>query len=98
MHGRGCEERLAVRARDADVATPTQSTAPDAWCEATLYPRPSRLWGFELRRFLSSARGLERLVVGLRPDGEFAVGRLSPWCTPDGWDTRDQWPGHTGSA
>jgi hypothetical protein len=40
IHGRGCEERLEVRARYADVATLTPIKAPDALREAPLHPRP----------------------------------------------------------
>ena len=75
-HGRSGAEVLEGRAREAAVATLTQINAPDAWREAPLHPRPSRLVGYELRRFLPSACGLDRLGGGLRPDGELPGGVL----------------------
>ena len=74
IHRRGSEQLLEVRARQAEVPTLAQIKAPDALREAALHPRPQRILGFELRRLLALARGLDRLMVGLGPDGELAWG------------------------
>ena len=96
IHRGGREELLEVRARQPQVPTPAEIKAPDALREAALHPCPQRILGFELRRLLALARGLERLMVGLRADRELAGGALARRCTPGGRDTRDRWPRQTG--
>ena len=72
IHGRRRQELLEVRARQPKVATPAQIKAPDALREATLHPGPQGVLGFELRRLLPLAGGLDGLMVGLGADRELA--------------------------
>jgi hypothetical protein len=65
-----------VRPCEPQVPTPAEIKAPDPLRQATLHPCPQRILGFELRRLLALPRGLERLVVGLQPDGELAGRRM----------------------
>ena len=74
IHRGGREQLLEVRARQPDVATAAQSKAPRALREATLHPGPQGVLGFERRRLLPLAGGLDGLVVGLQPDRELPWG------------------------
>src|SRR5215831_2756761 len=76
IHGGGREQVLEVRAREADGPTPAEIEAPDPLRQAALHPGSQRILGCELRRLLALPRGLERLMVGLQPDGELARSRL----------------------
>jgi hypothetical protein len=61
-----------MRARDAQIATLAQIAASYAWREATFNARSQGILCGALRRRLALPRRLERLVVGLPPDGELA--------------------------
>jgi hypothetical protein len=61
-----------------DVTGPAQATAPDALRVRALDPGPSCVLGFERGGLLALPRGLERLVVRLRPDRELAGGFFGP--------------------
>jgi hypothetical protein len=74
IHGCGGEEVLEVRARNADGPTLPERKAAEALREAALHPRPEGLLLFALVCPLALARGLERLVVGLRPDRKLPRG------------------------
>ncbi len=52
--------------------------------EAALDPRPEGILGFECCRLLALARRLDRLMVGLRPDGELAGGSSRRGACPAG--------------
>jgi hypothetical protein len=65
-----------VRARQPDVSTPAQIKASRALREAALHPCLQCILGFELRCLLALPCGLDRLVMGLRPDGELAGSRV----------------------
>src|SRR5215216_3447626 len=74
IHG-GCrQELLEVCAREATVPTLAQIEASYALREATLHARPQGILCGEFRCLLALPRRLERLVVGLQPDGELARG------------------------
>jgi hypothetical protein len=74
VHRGGRQELLEVRACQPQVPTPAQIEASRALREATLDPCTQGVLGFELRGLLALPRGLDRLVVGLGPDGELAWG------------------------
>ena len=62
----------------SEIPGPAQATAPDALRVRALDPGPLGILGFELSGLLPLPRGLDRLVVGLRPDGELAGGVFGP--------------------
>lgn len=64
MHGGRHEERLQVRAPQAQITTPAESEAPYSLREATPNTCPQGILRGELRRLLALPRGLECLVVG----------------------------------
>src|SRR5687768_4762845 len=72
IHGGRRQELLEVRPCQPDVSTVAQIKSSRALREATLDPGPQGVLGFERRRLLALPCGLERLVVGLGPDGELA--------------------------
>jgi hypothetical protein len=61
-----------MRARQAKIPTPAAIEASDPLREAALHSRPQGILRGELRRLLALPRGLECLMVSLRPDGELA--------------------------
>jgi hypothetical protein len=73
IHGGGIEPLLEVRAREADVPTPAEVEAPDPLRQAALHLGSQRILGFELRRLPALPCSLERLMVGLQPNGELAM-------------------------
>jgi hypothetical protein len=72
MHGGGIQQLLEVRARQAQVPTPTEINAPNALRQAALHPCPQGVLGVELRGPLALPRRLERLMVDLWADRELA--------------------------
>jgi hypothetical protein len=76
MHGRCHQELLEVRAREAKGSTLAEIKAPDPLRQAAIDTRPQRILRCELRRLLALPRRLERLMMGLRPDGELAGSRF----------------------
>src|SRR5215472_9523381 len=85
IHRRGSEELLEVRERQANISTLAEIKTPDPLGEATLDPRPQRILRFELRRLLALPRGLDGLMVGLRPDRELPWGVFRPGACLAGW-------------
>ena len=63
-----------MRPCQPNVSTAAHIKAPRALREATLDPCPQGILGFEFRRLLALPRGLDGLVVGLRPDRELTWG------------------------
>src|SRR6266508_3162304 len=63
---------LQMGFREPEVVGSAQATASDAVRVRALDPGPSGILGCELGGLLPLPRGLDRLVVGLRPDGELA--------------------------
>jgi hypothetical protein len=57
----------------ANVATLSQTTPPDGLCVRALNARPPGIVGRERGRLLPLPCGFDRLVMGLRPDGELAL-------------------------
>jgi hypothetical protein len=76
MHRRCRQELLEVRARQPKVSTPAEIKSAYALREAALHTRPQGILDVEGRRLLPSACGLDGLMVGLRPDREFAGSRV----------------------
>jgi hypothetical protein len=64
---------LEVRACESNAPPPAKIKAPAPLREAALHPCPQRILGYELRRLLPLPCGLDRLMMGLRADGELAV-------------------------
>jgi hypothetical protein len=64
-----------VRPHQANIPTPAEVEAPEPLRQAALHPGSQRVLGFELRRLLALPCRLERLMVGLQPDGELARSR-----------------------
>ena len=64
-----------MRPREAEISTPAEIKASDALREAALDACPQRVLGFEGHRLLPLPCGLDRIVVGLRPDRELAWSR-----------------------
>ena len=61
-----------------DVAGPAQATAPDGLRVCPLDSGPPGILRFELDGLLPLPGGLDRLVVGLRPDRELERGVFGP--------------------
>jgi hypothetical protein len=76
MHGRRRQELLELGARQPNVPTLAEIKASDPLREAALDPGPQGILGFERRRLLALTRGLDRLVVDLRPNRELAGSRV----------------------
>ena len=64
--------------------------------QATLHPRPQGILHCELRCLLPLPCGLERLVVGLRVDGELAWSRLRGGAGTAGGTLATGWPRQSG--
>src|SRR3712207_8656764 len=75
---------LQMRLGEPEIASPAQTTASDALRVRAFDPGPLGVLGFERRRLLPLAGGLDRLVVGLRPDGQLAGGVFRPRARPAG--------------
>jgi hypothetical protein len=76
IHGGRRQELLEVRARQPQIPTPAEVKASYPLRETALHPRPQGVLRFELGGLLAVASGLERLMVGLGPDGELPWGAL----------------------
>jgi hypothetical protein len=85
IHGCRRQELLEVRPREANVLTLAEIKASDPLREAALHTCPQGILGFEYRRLLALPRGLNRLVVGLRPNRELARSRLGRGAPLAGW-------------
>jgi hypothetical protein len=70
----GGEHVLQTRVGVTEVATRSSATPPDGLRLRALNPGPRGILRRELGRLLSLPCGLDRLVRGLRPDGELARG------------------------
>jgi hypothetical protein len=70
----GGEHVLQTRFGLTDVATLSYATSPDGLRLRALNPGPLGILRRELGSLLPSPCGVDRLVIGLRPDGEWARG------------------------
>jgi hypothetical protein len=74
-----------MRLGSSELSRLAQATASDPLRVRALAPGPLRIVGVERGGLLPLPRALERLVVGLRPDGALAGGVCGPGARTAGW-------------